>query len=55
MTLAAIIIFVVAIVLAISGGIWAAANWLLWVALILGVIAIIMFLMRVITGRGSRA
>ena len=55
MTLAAIIIFVVAIVLAISGGIWAAANWLLWVALVLGIIAIIMFLMRVITGRSPTA
>jgi len=51
MTLAAIIIFVVAIVLAISGGLWSAANWLLWVALVLGVIAIIMFLLRVISGR----
>lgn len=55
MGLVAIIIFVIAIVLAITGGIWSAANWLLWVALVLGVIAIIMFLLRVISGRGSRA
>lgn len=51
MTLAAIIIFIVAVILAITGGLWSAANWLLWVAIVLGVIAIIMFLLRVITGR----
>jgi len=51
MTIAAIIIFIIAVVLAITGGLWAAANWLLWVALVLGVIAIIMFLLRVISGR----
>jgi len=53
MTIAAIIIFIVAIVLAITGGLWSAANWLLWVAIVLGVIAIIMFLLRVISGRRS--
>ncbi len=51
MTLAAIIIFIIAIGLAITGGLWAAANWLIWVAIVLGVIAIIMFLLRLITGR----
>jgi len=51
MTIAAIIIFVIAILLAISGGIWSAVNWLIWVAIALAIIAIIMFLLRVITGR----
>lgn len=53
MTLAAIIIFIIAVVLAITGGLWTAANWLLWVAIVLAVIAIIMFLLRVISGRRS--
>lgn len=51
MTLAAIIIIIIAVALAITGGLWTAANWLIWVAIVLGVIAIIMFLLRVITGR----
>jgi len=51
MTLAAIIIFIIAIVLAISSGLWTAVNWLIWVAIALAVIAIIMFLLRVISGR----
>lgn len=51
MNTALIVIIVVAIVLAIVGGLNAAFNWLLWVALIVGVIALIAFLMRVIGGR----
>ena len=41
------------IVLAIVGGLNTALNWLLWVALIVGVIALIAFLLRVIRG-GSK-
>ena len=41
MNIALLIIIVVAIVLAIVGGMNAALNWLLWVALIVGVIALI--------------
>lgn len=55
MTLAAIIIFIVAIVLAITGGLLSAVNWLLWVGIVLAVIAIIMFLIRVISGRRPMA
>ena len=51
MNIALVIIIIVAIVLAIFGGLNAAFNWLLWVALIVGVIALIMFLFRVISGR----
>lgn len=51
MTLAAIIIIVIAIALAITSGVWQAVNWLIWVAIALAVIALIMFLLRAITGR----
>ncbi len=51
MTIAAVIIFVIAIMLLVAGGLWSAMNWLIWVAIALAVIAIIMFLLRFITGR----
>ncbi len=51
MNILLIIIIVVAIVLAITGGLVQSLNFLLWVGLILAVIAIIAFLVRVITGR----
>ena len=51
MNIAALIIILVAIVLAITGGLWEAANWLIWVAVVLAVIAVIMFLLRSISGR----
>lgn len=50
MNIALLIIIVVAIVLAITGSLNAAFSWLLWVALIVGVIALIAFLFRVISG-----
>jgi Flp pilus assembly protein TadB len=53
MNLAALIIIIIAVVLAITGGIWSAANWLIWVAIVLAVIALIMFLLRLITGRSK--
>lgn len=51
MNIALVVIIIVAIILAIVGGLNAAFQWLLWVALIVGVIALIVFLMRVIGGR----
>ncbi len=51
MSIAAVIIFAIAIILAITGGLWQAVNWLLWVALVLAIIAVVMFLLRVISGR----
>ena len=51
MNLALIIIIVIAVVLAIVGGLSSALNWLLWVALIVGAIALIAFLFRLISGR----
>ncbi len=50
MNIALLFIIVVAIVLAIVGGMNTALSWLLWVALIVGVIALIAFLLRVVRG-----
>jgi hypothetical protein len=50
MNIALLIIIVVAIVIAIVSGLNASLQWLLWVALIVGVIALIAFLFRVIRG-----
>ena len=43
------------IILAITGGLMEGLMWLLWVGVALAVIAIIMFLLRAITGRTPRA
>jgi uncharacterized Tic20 family protein len=50
MNIALLIVIVVAIVLAIVGGLNAAFQWLLWVALIVGILALIAFLFRVLSG-----
>lgn len=46
-----IIIIVAAIVLAIVGGLNSAVSFLLWVAIIVGLIALIVLLFRLISGR----
>jgi uncharacterized protein (DUF983 family) len=46
-----IIIIVAAIVLAIVGGMNSAVSFLLWVAIIVGLIALIVLLFRLISGR----
>lgn len=51
MNIALIIIIIIAIILAITGGLIEGLQFLLWVALIVGVIALIAFLFRVISGR----
>ncbi|NNH03475.1 hypothetical protein [Microbacterium ulmi] len=53
MNIALIVIIVIAIVVAIVSGLNAALGWLLWVALIVGVLALIAFLFRVLSGRNS--
>ncbi len=45
------IIIIVAVVLLITGGFVQSLNFLLWVGIVLAVIAAIVFLMRVISGR----
>jgi hypothetical protein len=51
MNILLVIVIIVAIVLAITGGLVQALNWLLWVALVLAAIAIIVWLIRLISGR----
>lgn len=51
MNIALVVIVIIAIGLAIVGGLNAALNWLLWVAVVVAVIALIAFLFRVISGR----
>jgi hypothetical protein len=48
-----VIIAIVAIVLLFTGGFVSTLNWLLWVGIVLAIIAVIVFLMRMITGRRS--
>ena len=54
MNLLFIIIIVVAVILAITGGLVSSLNFLLWVGIILLVIAVIAWLIRSLSGR-SRA
>jgi hypothetical protein len=46
-----IIIIIVAIVLAITGGLVSSVNFLLWVGIVLLVLAVIAWLIRSLTGR----
>jgi hypothetical protein len=53
MNLLAIIIIIVAVLLAITGGLVESLQFLLWVGIALAVVAVIMFLLRSISGRRS--
>ncbi|MGG7463597.1 MULTISPECIES: hypothetical protein [unclassified Plantibacter] len=53
MNILLLVVIIVAIVLAITGGFVQSLNFLIWVGLILAAIAIIAFLIRTITGRKS--
>jgi hypothetical protein len=53
MNILLIIIAIVAIVLLFTGGFVQALNWLLWVGIILLVFAVIVWLVRMISGRRS--
>jgi hypothetical protein len=46
-----IIIAIIAVILLFTGGFVQSLNFLLWVGIVLAIIAIIVFLVRVITGR----
>ncbi|WP_172582439.1 hypothetical protein [Subtercola boreus] len=50
MDILVVIIAVVAVVLLITGGVAPSLNFLIWVGLVLLVIALIVFLLRFITG-----
>lgn len=51
MNLLLVIIAIIAIVLLITGGFVQSLNFLLWVGIVLAIIAVIVFLARVISGR----
>ncbi|MFF1632427.1 hypothetical protein [Leifsonia sp. NPDC058248] len=53
MNILLIVIAIVAIVLLFTGGFVSALNWLLWVGIILLVLAVIVWLVRMISGRRS--
>ncbi|WP_162842919.1 hypothetical protein [Microterricola pindariensis] len=53
MNILLIIVIVVAVILAITGGLVQSLNFLLWVGLVLAAIAIIAWLIRMISGRNS--
>ncbi|HYI32210.1 MAG TPA: hypothetical protein VEX88_01980 [Glaciibacter sp.] len=53
MNLLLIIVAVVAVVLLITGGLVQSLQFLLWVGIVLAIIAVILFLMRSISGRRS--
>lgn len=48
-----VIVAVIAIVLLITGGFVQSLNFLLWVGVVLLIIAVIAFLMRMVSGRRS--
>jgi hypothetical protein len=45
------VILIIAVILLITGGLIKTLNFLLWIAVVLFVVAVIMFLLRSITGR----
>ncbi|HEY2556484.1 MAG TPA: hypothetical protein VGI08_05215 [Diaminobutyricibacter sp.] len=53
MNILLLIVAIIAIVLLFTGGFVSALNWLLWVGIILLVLAIIVWLVRMISGRRS--
>ena len=55
MNILALILIIVAVILLISWGIVPTLQFLLWIAIALAVIAVIVWLVRFISGRGTRA
>lgn len=53
MNILLIIVVVIAVILAITGGLVQSLNFLLWVGLVLLAIAVIAWLIRAISGRSS--
>ncbi|MET0954663.1 hypothetical protein [Cryobacterium arcticum] len=51
MNLLLIIIAIIAVVLLVTGGIVESLQFLIWVGIVLAVIAVIVFLLRTISGR----
>ena len=53
MNILALIIIIVAVVLLITGGFVQSLQFLLWVGLILAAIAVVLFLVRALSGRSK--
>ncbi len=53
MNMLLVIIAIVAVVLLLTGGFVQSLQFLLWVGIVLAIIAVIMFLMRTMSGRKS--
>ncbi|HEY9498979.1 MAG TPA: hypothetical protein VIQ78_08150 [Terrimesophilobacter sp.] len=51
MNLLLVIVAIIAVVLLLTGGFVQSLNFLLWVGLVLAIIAVIVFLARVVSGR----
>lgn len=51
MTILGVIVAIIAIALLLTGGFVQSLNFLLWVGIVLAVIAVVVFLMRYISGR----
>ncbi|GMA95587.1 hypothetical protein [Pseudolysinimonas kribbensis] len=54
MNILALIIAIIAVILLFTGGFVSSLQFLLWIGIVLAVIAIIVWLVRFISGRGSR-
>ena len=53
MNIVLVIVIVVAVILAIFGGLVQSLNFLLWVGIVLAIIAVIVWLVRLMSGRGA--
>lgn len=51
MNILLIIVVIIAVILLFTGGFVSAVNWLLWVGIVLLVLAIIVWIIRALTGR----
>ncbi|MGN6325289.1 hypothetical protein [Pseudolysinimonas sp.] len=54
MNILAIIVAIIAVILLLTGGFVQSLQFLLWVGIVLLVIAVIVWLVRFISGRGTR-
>ena len=53
MNILLIVVIVVAVILAITGGLVQSLNFLLWVGIVLAIIAVIVWLVRMMSGRST--
>lgn len=53
MNILLIVVIIIAVILAITGGLVSSLQFLLWVGIVLAVIAVIVWILRSMTGRRS--